>query len=304
MGGRRTTHLLPYPDHADQNPSVALGRAQGQSLLHLHHATRRPLDPRDRQRVKGIDFEDAKLRVAEILGRRDLIEAKGGQRMDAASLLRPPADHRDEDLAGSYLAYRLGVACDEVPVPSTPAVGWRELPYYDPPTSKEEARAGRPLPLRGVRDDGIRRPASCSSHLCRAGWGREGRPRRRARRTAARREEGRSSEAGQNAAGCAVLWGDPSAPHLLLAEGIETAAALERNSYGNTCSVLVNRTPITGVVSLSRWQRDLTLNGCGLATTLRATLGAPASICASTSSRPTCRSPPTARRRTCPGSAR
>ena len=32
--------------------------------------------------------------------------------------------------------------------------------------------------------------------------------------------------AGQSAAGCAVLWGDPKAPHLLLAEGIETAAAL------------------------------------------------------------------------------
>jgi hypothetical protein len=37
--------------------------------------------------------------------------------------------------------------------------------------------------------------------------------------------------------------------------------------------VLVNRTPITGTVSLSRWRRDLTLNGCGLMSTLRATAG-------------------------------
>jgi hypothetical protein len=54
---------------------------------------------------------------------------------------------------------------------------------------------------------------------------------------------------------------------------VEAWAAAEREGYGNSCSVLVNRTPITGMVSLSRWQRDLTLNGCGLATTLRAAAG-------------------------------
>jgi hypothetical protein len=54
---------------------------------------------------------------------------------------------------------------------------------------------------------------------------------------------------------------------------VEAWAAAERDAYGNSCSVLVNRTPITGTVSLSRWQRDLTLNGCGLSTTLRAAPG-------------------------------
>ena len=54
---------------------------------------------------------------------------------------------------------------------------------------------------------------------------------------------------------------------------VEAWASAERDAYGNSCSVLVNRTPITGTVSLSRWQRDLTLNGCGLASTLRAAPG-------------------------------
>jgi hypothetical protein len=54
---------------------------------------------------------------------------------------------------------------------------------------------------------------------------------------------------------------------------VEAWAAAERDGYGSCCSVLVNRTPITGMVSFSRWQRDLTLNGCGLATTLRAAPG-------------------------------
>ena len=56
--------------------------------------------------------------------------------MDAASLLRPPADQRDDQLAPAYLAHRLGVAPDEVLMPSTSVVGWRELPYYDPPAKK------------------------------------------------------------------------------------------------------------------------------------------------------------------------
>jgi hypothetical protein len=58
--------------------------------------------------------------------------------MDAASLLRPPADQRNENLVRSYLAYRLDVSPNEVPIPSTPVIGWRSLPYYDPATRKGE----------------------------------------------------------------------------------------------------------------------------------------------------------------------
>ena len=54
---------------------------------------------------------------------------------------------------------------------------------------------------------------------------------------------------------------------------VEPWASAGRDAYGNTCSVLVNRTPITGTVSLSRWQRDLTLSGCGLMSSLRAAPG-------------------------------
>jgi hypothetical protein len=54
---------------------------------------------------------------------------------------------------------------------------------------------------------------------------------------------------------------------------VEAWASAERDAYDNSCSVLVNRTPITGTVGLSRWQRDLTLDGCGLWSTLRAAPG-------------------------------
>ena len=79
----------PYPDHADQNPSwrwderkarafcTCITQRGGHSILDIV------------KRMEGIEFDAAKLRVAEILGRSDLIHTKG-QRMDAASLLQPP----------------------------------------------------------------------------------------------------------------------------------------------------------------------------------------------------------------------
>jgi hypothetical protein len=112
-GGRHIS--CPYPDHLDQNPSwrwdghratafcTCITQRGGHSILEIV------------KRVKGIDYEAAKLRVAEILGRGDLIETKGGQRMVAASLLQPPADQRDETLGPRYLAYRLGVLLETVP---------------------------------------------------------------------------------------------------------------------------------------------------------------------------------------------
>lgn len=67
--------------------------------------------------------------------------------------------------------------------------------------------------------------------------------------------------------------GSIGGPRAMIPVVAEAWASTTRDGYGNSCSVLVNRTPITGTVSLARWQRDLTLNGCGLSTTFRATPG-------------------------------
>jgi hypothetical protein len=217
----------PYPDHADQNPSwrwderkarafcTCITQCGGHAILEVV------------KRVEGIDFEAAKLRVADILGRRDLIKTKGGQRMDAASLLQPPADQQDPNLARAYLAHRLGVPPDQVAMPSTPVVGWRTLPYYDPPPTK----GGKPtlvghhpcIVFGTIAQDG--RKHAHRIYVAQGGTGKaelgvhpDGHP----------RDPKKSAKlaAGQSAAGCVVLWGDPKTPHLLLAEGIETAAAL------------------------------------------------------------------------------
>ena len=216
----------PYPAHDDQKPSwrwdehndrahcTCIGR---HSILDVViHA-------------EGLEFEAAKLRVAEILKLDDLIRTpgRGCQAMDPESLLRPPADQRDDVLPRSYLAYRLEVPADEVLMPSTLVVCWRELPYYDPPT-KNDARpklVGRyPCAVFDTMAPDGRQHAhriyveAEGAGKADLGVGPDGRP-RDAKKAARLRP-------GQRAAGCAVLWGDPTALHLLLAEGIETSAAL------------------------------------------------------------------------------
>jgi hypothetical protein len=94
----------PYPDHADQNPSWRWVERKARAYCTCVERSHSIFDVV--MRIEGVDFETAKLRVAEILGCHDLIVSKDGQRMDAASLLPPPADQRDDALVRSYLASR------------------------------------------------------------------------------------------------------------------------------------------------------------------------------------------------------
>ena len=78
------------------------------------------------------------MRVAEILKLDDLIRSKTTvtrRWTPRACCSRRPISETI-GLARGYLAHRLGVAPDQVVMPSTPVVGWRELPYYDPPAKK------------------------------------------------------------------------------------------------------------------------------------------------------------------------
>jgi hypothetical protein len=98
----------PYAEHADENPSWRWDERRARahcSCIERGHSIFDVL-----MQVEAIDFEAAKLRVAEILRRHDLIRTGDGQRhqaMDAASLLRPPPDQGDGMLVQAYLACRL-----------------------------------------------------------------------------------------------------------------------------------------------------------------------------------------------------
>jgi hypothetical protein len=219
----------PYSDHADDNPSWRWHERRAKAYCTCIERPHSIFDVV--MRIEDLEFEAAKLRVAEILGRQDLIKVRDGERhqaMDAASLLRPPADQREDSLVCSYLGHRLDVPPNQVPVPSTPVAGWRNLPYYDPPAKRggQPKLVGHyPCVVFGTRSpDGRRHGHRIYVEPDGAGkaeLGRQtnGRP-RDAKKSATLKE-------GQGAAGCVVLWGDPAkAPHHILCEGIETAAAL------------------------------------------------------------------------------
>ncbi len=124
----------PYADHADEHPSWRYDERKSRAYCTCLE------DGGDDifdivMKIEGCDFATAKLRVAEIIGRADLIGIKGDHPFSAASLLNPPPEKRDRTLPTKYLAHRLGVDVSDVPMPVTPIAGWSALAYFDPPAN-------------------------------------------------------------------------------------------------------------------------------------------------------------------------
>ena len=109
-------------------------------------------------------FAKSKIEAVEALGRTDLIRTFNGTptksqkttdksqsaplwhgQFDAAKLLNPPVNLRNDDLYYTYMAARLGIPRDEVPVPSTPFVGISALEYFDATNGGDDKR--KPLCL-------------------------------------------------------------------------------------------------------------------------------------------------------------
>src|SRR5512132_670959 len=128
----------------------------------------------------------------------------------------------------AYLVHRLGVAPDAVPIPRTPMLGLKMLAYYDLPT-----RSGAKPTLVGTYPCIVFGTVAADSrthahriYVAKGGAGKadlgigaDGKP--RDPKKSARVLEG------DNTSGRSVLWGDPRrAAHVVVAEGVETAAAL------------------------------------------------------------------------------
>jgi hypothetical protein len=177
-------------------------------------------------RSSSCDFEDSKLFAAEAIGRKDLIcERESGNKRfksDARSLLSPPADEWDDTLPISYLAFRLGVNREAVLMPTTAAVGWRHLPYFDV-GGKPELVARPPGTVWETIDCNGRSHAHriwvAPNGAGKANLGeRDGKPRNVKKSALATK--------GDNTAGRAVIWGGTGAPWTILCEGVETGAAV------------------------------------------------------------------------------
>ena len=104
---------------------LALGRKERQGALYLHKGDS-IFDVV--MKVESIDFEAAKIRALEMIGRTDIIRIKDSkgkkyQKTDAASLLNAPADNRDDKLPLVYLAHRLDIPIEQVTVPGRRSSG-------------------------------------------------------------------------------------------------------------------------------------------------------------------------------------
>jgi phage/plasmid primase-like uncharacterized protein len=225
-GGRG--HIeCPYPDHGgktdwrwDERKAKAYCTcSKGDSIFDVV------------RKCEGLpNFDAAKLKVAELIGRPDLILTKKGshQRTDAASLLAPPKDRRDDGLPRAYLAFRLGTPAEAVLMPSTAAVGWTALRYVDPPRTPrgKPVEAGHwPCVVFEMLDAAGGRHAHRIYVEARG----QGKAQLGTRKDGEPREAKKSARVakGDTISGRCVLWGEPEhAEEILLAEGIETAAAL------------------------------------------------------------------------------
>ena len=217
----------PHRDHPDKNSSWRFDERTGRALCTCgSHSIFDVLI-----KVEGITFDMAKIRVAEILGRPDLIRIRNGnkhyQRHDAHSLLNPPSDRRDDELPFIYLGSRLGIEPGEVPRPLTPVVGVEALDYFDPMTSpraKPKLVGSWPCAVFGTTAADGRRHAHriylSQDGRAKADLGIRPDGKLRDPQKSAKRDTGPGSTAG-----CAVIWGNPEkARHAVLFEGIENGA--------------------------------------------------------------------------------
>jgi len=225
---RSAQHITcPYPGHADNSPSWRWDEKKARAFctcIDKCHSIFDIVGARE-----GIDFEAAKIRVAGLLAREDLIQnsasVKSGhdyQATDAESLLNPSEQNRDDNLPRAYLAHRLAVSVEQVLMPSTPVVGHKALGYFDPPPRGSKAKprlVGDPpcAVFATVSADG--RTHAHRIYLAPEGAGKadlgndaNGRP-REPKKSATRAN-------GVGTSGCSVVWGDPArAESLLLTEG-------------------------------------------------------------------------------------
>jgi hypothetical protein len=224
----------PYPDHDDHDPSWRFDTRTGRALCTC--ITDRKSDGIFDvvMKLKRLDFDAAKIYVAETLHRDDLIKTKGdnssGQKTDPQSLLNPPADNRDDTIPPRYLAARLGIAIDQIPAPSTKMVGITSLAYFDGPL--RNGKNNKPVLVghwpsavfETIAAEGRRhahRIYVAIDYSGKAELGQDARGRERDPKKSATRDP-----KGPSTAGCCVVWGNPDSEHVILAEGIENACAI------------------------------------------------------------------------------
>ena len=219
--------LCPYPQHDDSNASWRWLEPAARALCSCITKPDSIFDVISK--VESIDFEQAKVRVAELLGLTDLIKVKtegGGQKTDAASLLAPPSVLRDDSLPQRYLGGRTDLDPDLIPRPSTAIAGWTELAYYEASGRK----GGRPKKIASppcavfgtLAADG--RQHAHRIYLNATGDGKANLGLGPSGKSRDVKKSAKKADDLLSISGCCVIWGNPDVATAILTEGIENAA--------------------------------------------------------------------------------
>jgi hypothetical protein len=183
-------------------------------------------------KCEGLEFEDAKVRVAELLGRQDLItdeEPLRWRSTKAAALMSPPQELRDDALPRAYLEYRLGLT--GIVMPSTAHMGWKQFPYVEAALTSfggDRFQMVGEFPcavFETVDADGkthAHRIYTSPKGQGKADLGTDASGKKRDPKKSASKVNREESTSGRS-----VFWGAyETAPCVILTEGIETAAAV------------------------------------------------------------------------------
>jgi hypothetical protein len=258
----------PYPDHPDKDPSWRWDDGKGRAFCTCLVDRRSHSIFDVAAKVLGLDFVAVKLRIAELLGRSDLIiEKRNGdiQKTDPKSLLDPAAGNRDDNVVFRYLGARLGIDPEQVPRPATPIAGLKALGYFDPPTrrnAKPKLIASCPCAVFGtVAADGRVHAhriylSSDGANKAELGETADGKPRDP-------KKSARAAEGQPSTAGCGVVWGDVErTAHCVVVEGIEngcTVAHALRDEVEAGVILVVSAITAGGVEAFMPWPATKTI---------------------------------------------
>ncbi|MGU3663944.1 DUF927 domain-containing protein [Methylobacterium sp. A49B] len=226
--GRRGHIDCPYPDHGGKDDWRLTERGRA-----ICTCTGSKSDDvfAIAGKIERLNFTDAKIRCVEIVGRADLIRErlKGDafQATDPDSLMQAPAGRRRDALVRTYLAHRLGIEPEAVPMPATPVIGLRALTYFDAPEGRAKPIKVGAYPCAVfIQVDAQGRRHAHRIYLAPAGAGKADLG---LRADGERRDPKKSARnlGSESTAGRVVVWGEAeSAPWCILAEGVETATAV------------------------------------------------------------------------------
>lgn len=190
-------------------------------------------------KCESIEFEEAKVYVAEAIGSQHLIKVKGAgkgkkaehenqfQKTTAEGLMNPASVYRDDALVANYLGSRLGISDEDVFLPTTPFRGITHSVYYEgggKRNSDPKVVGVFPAVVFKTLD------AERRTHAHRIFVGPNGRGKAYLGEVNGSPRDAKKSAkltGDENIAGRSVIWGIPTeAAHIVITEGIETGQAV------------------------------------------------------------------------------